>query len=206
MTGMKSELSGRAKALFADAMNRRSLLRLAVASGSWLLLTGHSPYRQWEVYRKVRLIVLVNAEEEASVQLGQAIAALLAKHLPESKAMMARARDINDVVRLIASKQLETALLREDDAAAAFMGIGRFADNGKVPLRALAQCGAYVFACRDDLPRSNGYQIAETITERWKEIDSKLVNGAANPRPISSMRIPVHTGAVEYYEEHPPAR
>jgi hypothetical protein len=59
-------------------MNRRTLLRLTAASGSWLLLTGHSPYRQWEVYRKTRLIVLVNSEEAATVQLGLAIAALLA--------------------------------------------------------------------------------------------------------------------------------
>ena len=29
---------------------------------------------------------------------------------------MARARDINDVVRLLASKQLDTALMREEDA------------------------------------------------------------------------------------------
>ena len=184
-------------------MNRRTLLRLAAASGSWLLLTGHSPYRQWDVYRKARLIVLVNAEEAASVQLGLAIAALLAKHLPESKAMMARARDINDVMRLIASKQLDTSVLREEDAAAAFMGAGRFADNGKVPIRALAQCGPYVYACRDDMARSNGYQIAETITERWKEIDSRLVNGSPSPRPSLSMRIPVHPGALEYYEDHP---
>ena len=186
-------------------MNRRTLLRLTAASASWLLLTGHSPYRQWEVYRKARLIVLVNIEETVSVQLGLAIAALLAKHLPESRAMMARARDINDVVRLIASKQLDTALLREEDAAAAFMGAGRFADNGKVPLRALAQCGTYVFACRDDMPRSNGYQIAETIVERWKEIDSGLVNGSPSPRPISSMLIPIHPGALAYYEDHPQA-
>ncbi len=186
-------------------MNRRTLLRLTAASASWLLLTGHSPYRQWEVYRKARLIVLVNTEETVSVQLGLAIAALLAKHLPESRAMMARARDINDVVRLIASKQLDTALFRDEDAAAAFMGAGRFADNGKVPLRALAQCGTYVFACRDDMPRSNGYQIAETIAERWKEIDSGLVNGSPNPRPSSSMRIPLHPGALEYYEDHPQA-
>src|SRR5262245_22973219 len=172
------------------------LLRLTAASGSWLLLTAHSPYRQWEVYRRVRLIVLVNAEEAPSVQLGQAIAALLAKYLPESRAMMARARDVNDLVRLIASKQLDTALLREEDAAAALMGTGRFADNGKVPLRALAQCGSYVFACRDDLPQSNGYQIAETIAERWKDIDPRLAHETPTPRPSSSMRIPIHAGAL----------
>lgn len=186
-------------------MKRRALLRLAAAGGLWFVLTGHSPYRQWDVYRKVRLFVLVNAEEAASVQLGQAIARLLAKHLPESRAMMARARDINDVVRLIASKQLDTALMREEDAAAAFVGAGRFADNGKVPLRALAQVGSYLFVCRADLPRGNGYQIVETIAERWRELDAKLVNGAPGPKPISSIRIPLHPGALEYYEDHPPA-
>ena len=148
--------------------------------------------------------MLVNAEEAASVQLGQAIAALLAKHLPESRAMMARARDINDVVRLIASKQLDTALLREEDAAAAFMGAGRFADNGKVPLRALAQFGAYLFVCRDDFPQSNGYQIAETIAESGRKSTRRRRMARRVPRPISSVRIPIHPGALEYYEDHPP--
>ena len=183
-------------------MNRRSLLRLAAASGVWLVFTGHSPYRQWEIYRKVRLVVLVNAEETVSVQLGQMIAWLLEKYLPESRAMMARARDINDVVRLIATKQLDTALLREEDATAAFGGSGRFADNGKVPLRTLAQLGAYLFVCRDDMPRSNSYQIAETIAEKWQEIDAKLVNGAPGPKPVSTTRIPIHPGALEYYADH----
>ena len=182
-------------------MNRRELLRLAAASGLWLVLTGHSPYRQWDVYRKARLVVLVSAEEVASVQLGQAIAELLAKHLPESRATMARARDTKDVVRLLASKQLDTALMREEDAAAAFAGSGRFADNGKVPLRTLAQFGPYLFVCRDELPKAHGYQIAETIAEHWRAIDAKLVAEAPGPKPLSSVRIPIHSGALEYYED-----
>jgi TRAP-type uncharacterized transport system substrate-binding protein len=183
-------------------MDRRGVLRLAAASGLWLTLTGHSPYRQWDVYRKVRLVVVVNAQESASVQLGQAIAGLLAKHLPDTRAMLARARDINDVVRLLASKQLDTALMREEDASEAFGGAGRFADNGKVPLRALAQFGPYVFVCRDDLPRANAYQLAETIAEQWRTIEDGLVVGAASPKPLSSVRIPIHVGALEYYEDH----
>jgi TRAP-type uncharacterized transport system substrate-binding protein len=181
-------------------MDRRRVLQMTAASGLWLVLTAHSPYRQWEVYRKVRLVVLVNAEEAASVQLGEIIARLLAKHLPESRAMMARARNINDVVRLIASKQLDTALMREEDASLAFGGTGRFADNGKVPLRAIAQLGPYLFVCREDLPTPTGYQLAETIAEQWKSIDAERVYGAQGPRPTSSVRIPVHPGALEYYE------
>jgi TRAP-type uncharacterized transport system substrate-binding protein len=184
-------------------MNRRTLFRLAAATGGWLLLAGHSPYRQWDVYRKARLFVLVNGEDAETVQLGAAIAALLAERLPASKAMLARARDIKDAVRLMASKQLDTAVLREEDAAAAFMGTGRFADGGKVPLRALAQCSAHVFVCRDDFPRSNGYQIAETMAEGWKEIDSRVTKGWPSPRPIASTPIPIHPGALDYHEDHP---
>jgi TRAP-type uncharacterized transport system substrate-binding protein len=182
-------------------VNRRGLLRLAAASGLWLILTGHSPYRQWDVYRKVRLVVVVNAEDAESVQLGQAIAELLAKHLPGSRAMMARARDINVVVRLLASKQLDTALVREDDASAAFGGSGRFADNGKVPLRTLAQFGPYLFVSRDDLLKPNAYQIAEAIAEHWRAFDAKLVAGTPGPRPLPSVRVPIHSGALEYYED-----
>ena len=115
-------------------MKRRQLLRLAVAGGLWLVLTGHSPYRQWEVYRKVRLIVLVNGEDAASVQLGQALAGLLAEHVPESRAMMSRARDIIDLVRLIASKQLDTALMRDEDASS---GVPR-----RRPIRRQRECAA----------------------------------------------------------------
>jgi TRAP-type uncharacterized transport system substrate-binding protein len=63
-----------------------------------------------------------------------------------------------------------------------------------------------MFTCRDDFPQPNGYQIAETIAERWKEIDARLVNGASSPQPVPPMRIPIHPGAAEYYEDHPPAR
>lgn len=182
-------------------VDRRRVLRLAAASGLWFVLTGHSPYRQWNVYRKVHLIVLVNAEESASVQLGQAIAGVLAKHLPESRAMLARARDIRVLVRLLASKQLDTALIREEDASEAFRGSGRFADNGEVPLRALAQFGPFLFVCRDDLPKAIGYQIAETIAEQWRAIDTGLVAGATGPKPLSTVHIPIHFGALEYYED-----
>ena len=175
-----------------------------MASGLWLAVTGHSPYRQWQVYRKVRLVVVVSAEDTVSVQLGQAIAESLGKHLPESRAMMSRARDINDLVRLIASRQLDTALMREEDATAAFRGAGRFADNGTIPLRALAQFGSHLFVCRDDFPQPNAYQLAETLAEQWQDVRLALPSRTRGPKPISSGPIPLHPGALEYYADHPP--
>jgi TRAP-type uncharacterized transport system substrate-binding protein len=182
-------------------VKRRSFL--ALAGGSWLLLTGHSPYRQWDVYRKVRLVVVVDAEDATSVRLGEAIAGALAKHLPESRAMMARARDLNDLVRLVASKQLDTALMREDDAWAASRGAERFKDNGSVPLRTLAELGAHVFVCRDDLPEAAAYRLAETVAQRWMEISAGMPNPARGPKPVQPARIPLHPGANEYYDDHP---
>jgi TRAP-type uncharacterized transport system substrate-binding protein len=118
--------------------------------------------------------------------------------------MMARARDINDLVRLIASKQLDTALMREDDAAAAFGGTGRFADNGSIPLRALAQFGSHLFLCRYDFPNGNAYQLAETLADQWQGGDPSLPSLARASKPVLSGPIPIHAGALEYYADHPP--
>jgi TRAP-type uncharacterized transport system substrate-binding protein len=93
--------------------------------------------------------------------------------------------------------------MREDDASIAVRGTGRFADNGSVPLRALARFTPYVFVCRDDLPRSNAYQLAETVAEQWPQIGAALPEGARDPRPASSGPLPIHPGANEYYADHP---
>ena len=71
------------------------------------------------MHRKTRLVLLVSRADERSVELGRALAALYAVRLPESRASMARARDDNDVLRLVASRQLDVAILREERCAGA---------------------------------------------------------------------------------------
>jgi TRAP-type uncharacterized transport system substrate-binding protein len=183
-------------------LKRRRLLLLTLTGGAWLALTGHSPYRQWEVHRKTRLVLLVSASEQPSVLLGNLLAAIYAQRLPESRAMMARARDTNDLVRLMASRQLDVALIRESDAYAALVGEAPYADSGAVQLRALAVLGEYLFVCRDDLPNGSAYMLAEALAARWRDIDPALVRKAAGPRPGSTLRIPLHPGALEYYRDH----
>jgi TRAP-type uncharacterized transport system substrate-binding protein len=184
-------------------MNRRSALRCAVAGGLWLALSGHSPYRQWDVYRKTRLVVLVSAAEQPSVILGSVLATIYGQQLPDSRATVARARDTNDLLRLIASRQLEVALLREPDAYAALAGEPPHADGGKVPLRALAVLGDYVFVCREDLPNPSAYMLVEVLAKRWRDFDPALVRTAAGPMPAGRLRVPLHPGAIEYYRDHP---
>ncbi len=117
-------------------MNRRGFLILSLGAGA-LLLTGHTPYRQWYVYRKKRLIIVASEAEEASLRLGEMIAHTLATHLPESKAMMATTASSVDIVKLLKSEQLDVAVLPSDEAYQALRGTGRFS-GWAVPLRTLA--------------------------------------------------------------------
>jgi len=183
-------------------MHRRKCLRLLGATGAALLLAGHSPYRQWDVYRKTRLVLLASATDETSVRLAQALAAIFARQLPDSRAILARARDTNDLVRLVASGQLEVAILREGEAHAVLMGAEPFADNGSVALRTLGAIGDHLMVCVEEVPKPAAYLLVESMAERWHDLDAALVGRASGPRPPQSLRVPLHPGALEYYRGH----
>lgn len=183
-------------------MTRRLCLRALGAGAAAWLLSGHSPYRQWDTFRKARLVLLVSASDEGAVRLAQALAALFATRLPKSRATYARARDSNDLVRLLASKQLDVALLREGDAHAALTAAEPFADNGGVGLRTLGAFGEHLFVCLADVPDASAYMLAEALTEHWRDIDPALVPGASSPKPSASLRVPLHPGAIEFYRGH----
>jgi TRAP-type uncharacterized transport system substrate-binding protein len=183
-------------------MKRRPCLRLLCAGGAVLLLGGHSPYRQWDVYRKARLVVLVSTTDETSVRLAHTLVAIFATGLPDSRATLARARDTNDLVRLIASKQLEVALMREADAYAAFTGAAPFADNGRVAMRTLGALGEHLFVCLEEVPQNAAYLLVEALAERWRDIDPALVRQASGPRPSLALSVPLHAGALAFYRDH----
>lgn len=138
-------------------------------------------------------MLLVSRSDERSVALGKTIAALYAARLPESQASVARAKDENDLLRLLASKQLDIAVLRES----------RYAARDGFALRALAVLGEHVLVCRDDLPKASAYLLAETLDEGWGELDAGLLRAAHGPRPAGTLSIPLHPGALEYYRDHP---
>jgi TRAP-type uncharacterized transport system substrate-binding protein len=183
-------------------LNRRGWLRAAGAGALWLALCGHSPYRQWDVYRKTRLVLLTTAADPQSVRLGSALAKLYLQRLPESRATMARARDGNDLVRLLASRQLDIAVMREPDAHAALAGKAPYADAGGVRLRALAALGEHLFVCREEVPAGSVYMLVEALADGWGDIDPALVHKAPGPRPASNLSVPLHPGAAEYYKDH----
>jgi NMT1-like family len=148
-------------------VERRRFVRLAGLAAAAGGVMGHSPYRQWQVYRKSRLIVVTSAAEPASHPLGEAIASLLARHLPDSRALAGRAGDSLEIVKLLSSRQLDLAILTAPDARDAHDGRGRFAEDGALALRALAVLGAHLLVCRDDFPAATARAIAATLAEHW---------------------------------------
>jgi TRAP-type uncharacterized transport system substrate-binding protein len=182
-------------------MERRTCIQLALLGVAGLLM-GHAPYRQWHVYREERLFILASAAEDGSFALGQAIAEVLATHLPESRAMAARARDALEIVKLLGSQQLDVALLPTETALAALHGRGSFQEEGALSLRTLAVFGPYLLVCRDDFAPARAYQIARTLAEHGGALPHAhqgLSPGIAERSPL-----PWHPGAHAFYAGAPP--
>jgi hypothetical protein len=129
---------------------------------------GHSPYRQWQAYRKSRLIIVTSAADAGSHRLGEAVAALLARELPDSRAQAARATDAREIVKLLASDQLEVGVLTVAEARDAEAGRGPAAADGPLALRRLAVLGGYVLVARADFPDAKAEPIARTLAEHWR--------------------------------------
>ena len=110
--------------------SRRACLRGGVALAAWLLASAHTPYRQWVVYRRRRLLIGSSKAEPASYELGKRVAAALLAALPESMARVSRAPDKFRLASLLSTDQMEVALLRAEDAAALADGRDPFRDYG----------------------------------------------------------------------------
>jgi len=177
-------------------VNRRTFVRLLGIGGAACGVMGHSPYRQWQAYRKSRFIIVTSAAEPASYSLGEAVATLLARHLPESRALAARAADALEIVKLLGSDQLDLAILTVDDARDASDGRGRFASQGALRLRTLSALGPYVLVSRGDFPDAKAQAITRTLVEHWRvpeafhDVARKVVDAfATETKGVRNVRI-----------------
>ncbi|MFQ5898542.1 MAG: hypothetical protein ACE5JN_09870 [Candidatus Methylomirabilia bacterium] len=183
-------------------MTRGAFLKLALAGAAWTFGTGHTPYRQWVVYRKRHLLILTSRTDGPSYPLGKRVAEILATHLPASKARVSRAPYTERIASLISTKQMDVALLSRDDAAALLEGRPPFADYGPVPLRVIIGLGNYLLVCRDDFPAPHAYLVARTLSAHRAEVPVPVFPdppGAKEP----DATVPTHPGALAYFEGRP---
>lgn len=173
-------------------MNRRGLLKIGLAGLALLAFSGHTPYRQWAVYRQRKLLIGTSKADPQSYPIGQQVAETLQAHLPESQAQVSRAPDAWRLASLITSGQIALIILPRNDAAALQGGRPPFSDFGTVPLRALFQFGDYLLICRPDFPDRHAYLLARTLTGQAAALP------AAGPVAATEGPVAVHPGALAY--------
>ena len=184
-------------------MPRRGALRFGLCATVWALTSAHTPYRQWGVYRQRHLLILTSKTDGLAYGLGKRVAEILAAHLPNSQARVARAPYTERVASLLSSKQMEVALLSRRNAIAMRQGGPPFADFGPVALRMLIGLGEYLLVCRDDFPARHAYLVAKTLSTNRAELAVPLSPGVPGaPEPEAA--VPIHPGALAYFQGRPP--
>ena len=178
-------------------MNRRQLLRRTLlCAAAAPMLWGHTPYRQWQVYRRKHLIIGTSRADPGSFELGQRLAELLARELPESRARAARAPHAWRLASLIATGQLPAALFTARVAGELAAGRGEFRSFGGPPLRALCALGDYWLLTLDDFPAWQAWLLAQTLVRHAADPPAQLPGAGTAP-------VPVHPGAAAFAAGQP---
>ena len=189
-------------------MKRRRTLVLVLLVPA--LATGHTPFRQWTVYRRKHLLILTDKTQPGSFELGQQLAELLAKYLPASKARVTRAPHTKRVASLLSSGQLDLALVTKPIARALTADEPPFSDYGPIDLRVLANHPDFLLLARAEFPAHHAYQVAETLRTHGAELGFTLLSEATAQPPPHPGVIALLQGApmpeppaISEIDEHP---
>lgn len=127
---------------------------------------AHTPYGQWDSFRVRHLQVLTSRSDLTGDAIADKWVAVLAEHLPKSKAVVSRARNFVRVASLLKTDQAKVAVLSYDQAKSMLNGTAPFEDYGPMPLQVLLDNGVYLLVARTDLPNQHGYLVVTTLLEQ----------------------------------------
>jgi hypothetical protein len=176
-------------------MDRRRALTALAALAVMPWLSGHTPYRQWKVYRQRHLLILSSRDDPPSDELAERFAATLRATLPASHAQVTRAPHVQRIASLISTRQIEVAVMQEGNSSALFHGQAPFAEFGPVPLRVLIQSSGYQFVSRDDFPDRHAYLVTEALSRNLPGLQADLSPPANG--------VPLHAGAIAFLRGDP---
>lgn len=151
---------------------------------------AHTPYAQWDIFRKRHLQVLTSHADLAGDDVGDLWVEVLRDKLPLSRAMVSRAHDMPRIAALLKTNQSKLAVLSYMHARLMFTGEPPFEDYKPMPLEVLVDNGKYLLVTRSDLPLHHGFLITTTLMseERLHLIDPGK----------GRFGMPVHPGARAY--------
>ena len=182
-------------------MNRRQFFSLAAASAGWVFLSGHSPYRQWMVYRETHLVILTSRDDLGADDLGEKFAAIVREALPDSRATVGRGPRVQRIASLISTGQAMVGVVSRPNALAMYRGEGPFQQYGSIALRVLVQNDAYQLVCREDFLPQHGYLLTEALMEHMSMADGAGLDLSVPGREAADAgEIPPHVGALAFAE------
>jgi hypothetical protein len=139
-------------------LSRRSLLVGAACLVAARAGRAHTPYRQWEVYRRKHLLVGTCRADPESYPLGKRLVSILVSGLPESKARVTRAPDQKRLASLLTTEQLELVLFTVDEAVALEDGKAPFTEYGPIRYASCSKWTAMPWsAARHSRPAMRGW-------------------------------------------------
>jgi hypothetical protein len=184
-------------------MKRRTLLTLGVGVAAFVLvgpspaLADLEPDGMWLSYRRYRLLIVGQRDDEIASAFAGAVVDVLARFLPSSRAQLARAVDTRRVGVLIGTNQQDVAIMAAESAEALLLAKPPFDDIRNVPLRLIVSFGSHVLVCRPDFMARHAYLLAQTLAEH----KDALPKPAGVPEGV----VPAHRGSQAFFagEEMP---
>jgi len=156
---------GRCRSAGIDARRRLLATSLAalVGGGVATSVAAHTPYRQWQVYRRKHLLIGCHKDAPATYALAKRVVAVLEEHLPEARSRVARGPSAGRLASLLGTEQMDVAVLDGETAAAMAAGRERFAPYGPIALRLLARLPGHCLAARAALPERHAWLVARAL-------------------------------------------
>ena len=177
-------------------MNRRYVLSMAAAAcvaafSPWSPIRAHTPYRQWEVYRRKHLLIGCHRDDPASYAISKGIVASLAVRLPDARSRVARGPTAGRLASLIATGQMDLAVLQPSVASDIRRGAGIYKAWGPVSLTHLLSIGEHQLVAQADFPNHHAWMVVQALQER------------RNKDPRNPSDLPEHPGARDFNEGLP---
>lgn len=144
-------------------MRRRGVLEAVAGAAAAVLLGGHTPYGQWVVYRRKHLLIGCHKGDPQTYALARLVVEILDAHLAAAAARVARAPAPSRLASLLATDQLDVAVLGWDDAKAMAAGEGVFAAYGAISLGVLTPVVGRVLVAHDRLPPRHAWLVCAAL-------------------------------------------
>jgi hypothetical protein len=130
-------------------------------------------------------------DDLATYALAQQLVEVLDRELAEAKARVARAPTPRRLASLLATEQLDVAVLNPHDATLMAAGKAGFAPYGSIDLNTLCLFAEYMLVVRSDFPAKHAWLVAHALQE------SALADSSSSPP------LPWHRGVALYLNGDP---